>query len=216
MAEKPKLLRIVTDMRSKGLSDDEIESNLSQMGLSDEEVEEVMEIAEKDVYAKFKGEMSQFIQKRIKDNRDMIDSMVEDKLEEEMEEVEDQVYSRAEKKMGGFAKKMNEKIDNLSLSTKKVREENVELRKKVELLRTDVNNLLSGPSKLRLILAVVFFIFGLFLAGHAVFNVTPQVMALDFGSMTEGVILMVTGAMYLLTSVVFVTVGVYFTGEPGG
>lgn len=130
MAEKPKLLRIVTDMRSKGLSDNEIRNNLSQMSLSDDEVDEVMEIAEKDVYAKFKGEMSQFIQKRIKDNRDMIDSMVEDKLEEEMGDIEDQVYSRAETKMGEFARKMNEKIDNLSLSTKKIREENVKLRKK--------------------------------------------------------------------------------------
>lgn len=214
MPDKPKLLKIVNDMQSKGLSEDEIRSNLREMGLSDDEVEKVMEIAEKDIYAKFKGEMSQFVEKRIKDNEDLIGDIVERKLGEEKEKIKEEVSSETEEELGDLAGKMNEKIDNLSLKTSKLRDENLEIKKRVEMLREDVDNLLGGPSKLRLAMAVLFLFAGLLLAAHSVFNVTPQVMTLDFRTMTEGIILLIIGSVYVLASVAFVTVGIHFVGSP--
>ncbi|MCD6522337.1 MAG: hypothetical protein J7K68_01190 [Candidatus Diapherotrites archaeon] len=212
---QPKILKIVLDMRADGLSDKEIIENLRQLGLTDEQIKKIMELADQDVYSKFKREMSKFVEDKIAKSTDLINKMVDQAIEKRLDTIKKEITSDTERMIGQFAKAVNEKSNDMALAVKKIREENLKLTEETKLMRADIDLLLAGPSKMRLMLSLIFLGLGIIVLAYSIFFVTPQVISLDFAKLTDGVILMVTGAMYIIASIVFVTVGVYFSGRPG-
>jgi len=213
--EQPKLLKIVSDMRAEGLSDKEIIDNLRQIGLKDDQIKQVMQVASKDIYSQFKREMHDFVGKRIGQSKDLIGKMVGESVEQKLTSLKDDLKNVTEAKVGEFAKVVNEKTDDMTLAVKRVREENLKIMEQSKLNRTDIDVLLAGPSKVRLIISIIFLVLSVLTLGYAIFFVTPQVVALDFSEAMDGVILLVTGAVYVLAAIAFATVGIYFSGKPG-
>ncbi|MBN3036890.1 MAG: hypothetical protein JW834_00415 [Candidatus Diapherotrites archaeon] len=215
MPEKPKILQIVTDMRVEGMSDDDIVKNLKQLGLSDDQIKKIMKVADQDIYSKFKREMAQFIEERIKKSAGIIESLVDPAVDKRLEKIKKEVMEDAQQVTGDFAKTVNEKTNDMAIAVKKVREENKKLLEDQKLARQDIDLLLGGPSKFRMGMSIAFLAAGVLVLAYTIFSVTPQVIALDFTNPTDGVVLLVTGAVYILVSIVLLTIGVYFTGKPG-
>ena len=215
MAEKPKILQIVTDMRAEGFSDDKIIENLRQLGLTDDQIKTIMDVADKDVYSKFKREMNEFVTERIQKSQDLIGDMVAAALSSRMGDVKKEMLSESEKSFGEFAKTVNEKTADMALAVKKVREENLQLAETVKLNRMDIDSLLGGPSQFRLAAAAFFLFFGVAIVLYVIISIAPQVISLDFTDINKGVILLLQGLGLIVFSIISLAVGVYFTGRPG-
>ncbi|MCK4327564.1 MAG: hypothetical protein KAW41_03740 [Candidatus Diapherotrites archaeon] len=215
MAEKPKILQIVADMRAEGFSDDKIVDNLRQLGLTDDQVKRIMQVADKDVYSKFKREMNTFIAERIQKSQDIIDSMVAKALEKKMESVKKDMLAGSETRFGEFAKTVNEKSTDMTLAVKKMREENLRLAEAQKLNRLDIDSLLGGPSQWRLIASMFFLFFGIAVILYVLISIAPQVISLDFTDLNQGVILLLQSLGLITFAIISVAVGIYFTGRPG-
>jgi hypothetical protein len=215
MPEKPKILQVVLDMRSEGFSDSQIIDNLRQLGLSDDQIKSIMDLADKDVYSKFKREMGEFVTKKLAGSQEVITGMVDEAVARRLESIKKDVTGETERIVGDFAKTVNEKTSDMALAMKKVREENLRLAEETKLNRTDIDLLLAGPSRLRLIVSMFFLSLGVIIIAYTIFFVTPRVIALDFTELSQGVISMIMGGIFVIFAIVCLTVGVYFSGKPG-
>lgn len=215
MAEKPKILQIVSDMRAEGFSDDKIIENLRQLGLTDDQVKKIMEVAGKDIYSQFKREMNDFVIERIKKSGDIINELVDTSLEKKMDSVKKDALSESEKSFGEFAKTVNEKTSDMSLAVKKLREENLKLAEDEKLDRTDIDLLMGGPTKFRLAASIFFLAFGVIVVIYVLLSIAPQVISFDFSDISKGVILLLQGLGLIVFAIISLAVGVYFSGRPG-
>ena len=215
MAEKPKILQIVADMRAEGFTDDKIIDNLRQLGITDDQIKKIMQVADKDVYSKFKREMNQFIIDRIQKSEGLIGDMVDKQLEKNMGSIKKEMLSESEKSFGEFAKTVNEKTSDMALAVKKTREENLNLVEGQKLNRTDIDLLLGGPTKFRLAASIAFLSFGVLVILFVLISIAPQVISFDFSDLNKGVILLLQGLGLIVFSIISLAVGVYFSGRPG-
>ncbi len=215
MAEKPKILQIVADMRADGFSDDKIVDNLQQLGLQDDQIKKIMEVADKDVYSKFKREMNTFVVDKIKKSTDLINEMVATSLSNQVGGLKKELLTDSEKSFGDFAKTVNQKTSDMALAVKKVREENLKIAEAQKLNRLDLDSLMGGPSQFRLAASAFFLFFGVAVILYVIISIAPQVISLDFTDINKGVILLLQGLGLIVFSIISLTVGVYFTGRPG-
>lgn len=215
MAEKPKILQIVADMRAEGFSDDKIIENLRQLGLSDDQIKKIMQVADKDVYSKFKREMNTFIIDRIQKSQDLIGDMVDKSIDKKMGSIKKDMLSESQKSFGEFAKTVNEKTADMSLAVKKVREENLKLAEGQKLNRMDLDTVIGGPTQWRLVASAIFLFLGVAIVLYVIISIAPQVISLDFTDVNRGVILLLQGLGLIVFAIISLAVGVYFTGRPG-
>jgi len=215
MAEKPKILQIVADMRAEGFSDEKIIDNLQQLGLSNDQIKRIMEIADKDVYSRFKREMNDFVISRIQKSQDIIGGMVNKALDRKMKTIKKEMLSDSQRSFGEFAKTVNEKTADMALAVKKVREENLKLAEGQKLNRVDLDTVIGGPTQWRLVASAIFLFFGVAVTLYVILSLAPQVISLDFTDINKGVILLLQGLGLIMFSIVSLAVGVYFTGRPG-
>ncbi len=215
MAAKPKILQVVADMRAEGMSDDQIIGNLRQLGLTDDQVKQIMKVADQDIYSKFKREMANFVQEKIKKSQQLINDMVDKSIESKLDVIKGSVTADTENTVGEFAKTVNQKVADMGLAVKKVREENLRIIEQQKLNRVDIDTLLSGPTKIRLAISMVFLGFGALLLLYTVFMVFPPVITLDFSDIKTGVVLLATGGIHAAAALFCMVIGVYFSGKPG-
>ena len=175
---QPKILKIVLDMRADGLSDKEIIENLRQLGLTDEQIKKIMELADQDVYSKFKREMSKFVEDKIAKSTDLINKMVDQAIEKRLDTIKKEITSDTERMIGQFAKAVNEKSNDMALAVKKIREENLKLTEETKLMRADIDLLLAGPSKMRLMLSLIFLGLGIIVLAYSIFFVPRRLSLL--------------------------------------
>lgn len=215
MAEKPKILQIVADMRAEGLTDEKIIDNLRQLGLQDDQIKKIMEVADKDVYSKFKREMNEFITDRIKKSQDLINELVAAAVQQQMTIIKKEMLSDTEKSFGEFAKTVNQKTSDMALAVKKVREENLQIIEAQKLNRMDIDALMGGPTQFRMAAAAFFLFFGVAVVLYVMISIAPQVISLNFTDIHHGVILLLQGLGLIVFAIISLAVGVYFTGKPG-
>ncbi len=211
---KPKLLEIIAEMREEGMNDKAIATNLKQLGLTDKQVAEIMKIADQDVYSKFKGEMATFVKKQIENSKTVIENLVKDKINKELTKIKAELMKDVENESGKLAKVVNEKTDEVEALGRRVREENLALEKEVKAVRADVDLLLAGPTKMRLILSAFFMLAGILVVIYSIIAVTPSILSLNFSSPVEGAILFGTGAMYIIFGIIALLVGLHLYGRP--
>lgn len=215
VAAKPKILQVVSDMRAEGMSDEQIVTNLRQLGLTEDQVKQIMGVADQDIYSKFKREMVFFVDDRIKKGQGAIDEMVGKSVEGKLEVIKAAVTSDTENVVGEFAKTVNQKVSDMGLAVKKVREENLKIIEQQRTNRVDIDTLLFGPTRARLAISVVFLAIGVLLLLYTVAMVFPPVITLDFSDIKTGVVLMATGGIHAAAAIVCLLVGIYFSGKPG-
>ncbi len=215
MAEKPKILQIVSDMRAEGFSDEKIIGNLQQLGLTDDQIKRIMEVADRDVYSKFKREMNSFVIERIQKSQGLINEMVDKSVDKKMDSIKKEMLSESQKAFGEFAKRVNEKTADMALAVKKVREENLKLAEGQKLNRMDLDTVIGGPTQWRLIASAIFLFLGVAVVLYVLLSIAPQVISLDFSDVNKGVIILLQGLGLIVFSIVSLAVGVYFTGRPG-
>ncbi len=211
---KPKILEIISEMRAQGMSDEEIVSNLRQLGLSDEQIQKIMEIADKDVESKMKRDIALMIREQLKNGKQLLSPVVDDILSSKLESIKKEISKETDEKLGEMAKVVNKKTNEVEALGSAVREENLSMKKQIQAIRADVDLLLAGPTKARLMLAAFFMIIGVIIVLYSIIAVTPNVLALNFTTPMDGAILMVTGGMYTLFGIIALMVGLHIYGKP--
>ncbi|GEM_PF-5285624 len=211
---KPKLLEIISEMREEGMSDEEIIANLKQLGLTDAQIKEIMKIADQDVYSKFKREMADFVRKQIGKNKDMINKITEAQISKRLDKIKSDLMKEFEAESGKLATVVNKKTDEVEALGKRIREENLALQKEVKAVRADVDLLLAGPTKMRLMLSAFFMLVGVLVVIYSIVAVTPSVLSLNFSSPVDGAILLASGAMYVIFGIIALLVGLHLYGRP--
>lgn len=221
MPHKPKILQAVSEMMAQGLSDQQIIDNLRAVGLSDDQIKKVMQVAGRDVYSRFKREMASFVDTRIKSNDELIGQMVDRSLAGKKDELRGELSDEVQEVIGDLAKEVNSKARDMDMTVKKIREENLEMRKLQQVNRADLDLLLAGPFKYRLAISVIFLAFGslIFLFDIFFFFLNSPSIIDHLTAGASGVkpaaiqaILFTAVAAFSIASL---AVGVYFSGRPG-
>ncbi len=211
---RPKILEIVSEMRAQGMSDDEIIANLRQLGLSDDQIKQIIQLADKDIYAKLKGEMVRLVQDQLQKSSGIIRKLVREELKNNLDLIKSEVSKDTDAKMGELAKVVNEKTKQVEALGEAIRKENLALSKEVKAMRADVDLLLAGPTKLRLLLSAFFMLVGVMIVLYAIITVTPSVIAMNFPDATSGAILLGTAGMYVIFGIISMMVGLHLYGRP--
>ncbi|MCD4739902.1 hypothetical protein K8R43_01770 [archaeon] len=216
MGEKPRILQAVSEMMAQGLSDDEIVQNLRAVGLSNDQIRKVMEVAKKDSYTVFKRDMAQFFDQRIKSNTNVIDRMVEESLARKKQDNRNDLSDEVQDLVGDFAKEVNEKSHDMELTVKKLREENMKMRKTEQINRADIDILLSGSSRYRMMISVSFLITGVLIFLFDIFAILPDVKVyFDNGYPQQAALQAILVFSFIAFAIAALAVGVYFSGRPG-
>lgn len=216
MPERPKILEAVSEMIAQGLSDEEVIANLRAVGLTDDQIKKIMEAANKDVYARFKRDMGKFLEERLKQNMPLIQKMVDEYMEKKKEEIKNELARESQEIAGELAKEINEKTRDMELTVKKIREENLQMKKLQQLNRSDIDLLLRGPFKIRIIISIFSLLVAVAVVGFDIFYILPVIpemlLAQDFtGAAIEAII--ATALIGFATAALAVCV--YFSGRPG-
>ncbi len=211
---KPKILEIISEMRAQGMSDEEIVDNLRQLGLTDEQIAKIMEIADRDVYSQIKRDIALMIKEQLKASKNILAPVVDDILARRLDEIKKEISKETDDKLGELAKVVNKKTNGVEALGSAIREENLAMKKELQAMRADVDLLLAGPTKARLILATFFMVVGILIVLYSIVAVTPNVLALNFSSPMDGAILMVTGGMYTIFGIIALMVGLHMYGKP--
>ncbi|MCD6414428.1 MAG: hypothetical protein J7L23_02250 [Candidatus Diapherotrites archaeon] len=216
MPEKPKILEAVSEMIAQGLSDEEIIENLRSVGLSDDQIKKIMEAANKDVYARFKRDMGKFLEERLKKNAPMIEKIVDDYLERKRDDIKKDLSRESQEIVGELAKEVNEKTRDMELTVKKIREENLQMRKSQQLNRSDIDLLLKGPFKLRMAISVTSLLIAIIVVGFDIFYMLPGVSSrLAASDLTGAAVEAIIATALIGFSISALAVCVYFSGRPG-
>jgi uncharacterized membrane protein (Fun14 family) len=216
LAEKPRILKAVSEMIAQGYTDDQIVENLRSVGLSDDQIKKVMQAAQKEGYPQFKREMGSFVEEKLKSNRSLIDQMVRESLEKRKEEIKKELGSETQEIVGDLAKQVNEKTRDMEMAVKKVREENLKLKEEEELNRSDIDLLIAGPAKIRMALSIVFLVVGLIVLGFAIFYLAPLALSQINGEQLDTAALtVIETAVAVAGALGTMTVGIFFAGKPG-
>ncbi len=211
---KPKILEIISEMRAQGMSDEEIVDNLRQLGLSDEQIQKIMEIADKDVESKMKREIALMIKEQLKNSKNLLMPVVDEILSLKLDQIKKEISKETDEKLGELAKIVNKKTSEVEALGSAIREENLTMKKQVQAIRADVDLLLAGPTKARLMLAAFFMVLGVIIVLYSIIAVTPNVLALNFATPMDGAILLVTGGMYTIFGIIAMMVGLHIYGKP--
>ena len=211
---KPKILEIISEMRAQGMTDKEITANLKQLGLNDDQITEIMTIANQDTYSKIRGELARDFKKMLLNNKDVVVSIIKNNSEELMKAMKKDALSEFDNKLGELAKVVNDKTQEVNAIGTQIRKENLELKNEVTAVRGDVDLLLTGPTKVRLILSSFFMLVGVIIVLYSIIAVTPSVLALNFPDAMSGAILMATGGMYVIFGIISMMVGIHLYGKP--
>ncbi len=210
---KPKLLEIIAEMRSQGMTDEQIVENLRQLGLGDDQINQIMEVANRDVYSRLKGEVVQIVNNQIEKSPAM-KKVVREEIKKNLDFIKSEVSKDIDAKMGDLARAVNEKTKKVDALGEAIRKENLGLGKEVDAMRADIDLLLAGPTKFRLILSAFFMLVGVIIVLYSIVAVTPSVIAMNFPDAMSGAILMVTGGMYVIFGIISMMVGLHLYGKP--
>lgn len=216
MPERPKILEAVSEMIAQGLSDDEIIANLRAVGLTDDQIKKIMEAANKDVYARFKRDMGKFLEERLKQNMPLIQRMVDEYLEKKKEEIKNELARESQEIAGELAKEINEKTRDMELTVKKIREENLQMKKLQQLNRSDIDLLLRGPFKIRMAISIFSLLVAVAVIGFDVFYMLPVIPEMLVAQdLTSAAIQAIVATALVGFATAALAVCVYFSGRPG-